>query len=377
MNPVLQLIRCLLFVIVAFTSALPGARADVTAAAFGHMPDGTAIELYTLHNAAGAEAQICTYGGILTSLKVPDRHGVIGDVVWGYDNLADYLKRGNYFGALIGRYANRIALGRFTLDGHAYTVPPLYGPNSLHGGLKGFDKVVWTVAKVHADGPEPSLELEYLSRDGEQGFPGNLRVTATYTLHADNALRLEFTAVTDAPTVCSLTNHSYFNLAGRGGVLDCLLTIEADRFTPTGPDAIPTGELRAVRGTPFDFTHPTAIGARINAADEQLKIAHGYDQNWIINRPAPGKLVSAATVADPASGRVMELWTTAPGLQFYSANFMSGTTGKGGWIYQPRQALCLEPQQFPDAPNQPAFPSSVLRPGQTYRHTILYRFSVR
>ncbi len=352
------------------------ARAEITQAAFGRMPDGTVVTLYTLRNAAGAEAQVCTYGGILTSLKVPDRRGVFADVVLGYDNLADYLRRGNYFGALIGRYANRIAQGKFTLDGRSYTIPPLYGPHSLHGGLRGFDKVVWTIAHVQPAGADPSLALEYLSADGEEGFPGNLRVTATYTLQADNSLRLEFTAVTDAPTICSLTNHSYFNLAGKGDVLDCLLTLNADRFTPIGPDLIPIGELRAVRGTPLDFTQPTAIGARLNDADEQLKLAHGYDHNFVLNQPAAGELVHAATVSDPSSGRVMELWTTAPGLQFYSVNFLSNVTGKGGWKYAPHSALCLEPQQFPDAPNQPAFPSPVLRPGQTYRHTILYRFSV-
>ncbi len=366
-------LRPWLFVSLALLAAA-SARASLTRSDFGRMPDGTAISLYTLRNAAGVEAQVCTYGGILTSLKVPDRHGAMADIVFGYDNLGDYLKRGNYFGALIGRYANRIAKGKFTLDGHEYSVPPLYGPHSLHGGLRGFDKVVWT-ATVRADGPEPALELTYLSRDGEEGFPGNLRVTATYTLHADNSLQLEFTATTDAPTICSLTNHSYFNLAGQGDVLGHLLQLNATQFTPIGPDGIQTGELRAVQGTPFDFTQPTAIGARINADDQQLKAASGYDQNFVINRAKPGDLVRAATVSDPASGRTLELWTTAPGLQFYSCNFMSGTTGKGGWKYQPRQSLCLEPQEFPDAPNHANFPSPVLRPGQTYRHTIVYRFS--
>jgi aldose 1-epimerase len=352
------------------------ARADVTQADFGRMPDGTTITLYTLRNAAGVEAQVCTYGGILTSLKVPDRHGALADIVLGYDNLGDYLKRGNYFGALIGRYANRIAFGKFKLDGHEYAVPPLYGPHSLHGGLRGFDKVAWT-ATVRAAGPEPVLELRYLSRAGEEGFPGNLQVTATYTLQADNTLRLEFSAVTDAPTICSLTNHSYFNLAGRGDVLGHVLQVEATRFTPIGADGVQTGEIRAVSGTPFDFTRPTAIGARINADDGQLKLTQGYDQNFVITRSESGALVRAATVSDPASGRTMELWTTAPGLQFYSANFMSGLTGKGGWKYQPRQALCLEPQEFPDAPNHANFPSPVLRPGQTYHHAILYRFPLQ
>ncbi len=342
---------------------------------FGRMPDGTVITLYTLRNAAGMEAQICNYGGIVVSLKTPDRHGVRTDVVLGYDNLGDYLKRGNYFGALIGRYANRIAGGKFTIDGHSYSIPPLYGPNSLHGGLRGFDKVVWTASAVHLDAPEPSLELTYLSRDGEEGFPGNLKATATYTLHADNSLQLEFTATTDAPTICSLTNHSYFNLAGKGDVLGYRLSVNADRFTPLDSTGVPSGELRSVHGTPMDFTQPTAIGARINTADEQLQLASGYDQNFVINRTQPGELVRAATVSDPASGRTLELWTTAPGLQFYSCNFMSGTTGKGGWKYQPREALCLEPQEFPDAPNHRNFPSTLLRPGQTYRHTIVYRFS--
>lgn len=363
-------------VIVTSLLALVSATAEITTATFGHMPDGAEIKLYTLRNASGAEAQVCTYGGILVSLKMPDRRGVFADVVLGYDRFEGYLKRGNYFGALIGRYANRIARGKFTLEGRDYTVPPLYGPHSLHGGLRGFDKVVWT-ATAHTDGAAPSLELSYLSRDGEEGFPGNLKVTATYTLQADNTLRLEFAATTDALTICSLSNHSYFNLAGEGDVLSHQLTLEADRFTPIGSDSIPTGELRSVRGTPFDFTTPTAIGTHLKEADPQLKFGSGYDHNFVVNRRQPGELVRAATVSDPASGRVMELWTTASGLQFYSVNHMTNLTGKGGVKYQPHYAFCLEPQELPDAPNQPAFPSPVLRPGETYRHTILYRFSIR
>lgn len=255
-------------------------------------------------------------------------------------------------------------------------MPPLYGPHSLHGGLKGFDKVVWTVSATRVTGPDVSLELSYLSRDGEEGFPGNLQVTATYTLTGDNTLRLEFKATTDAVTVCNLTHHSYFNLAGRGDVLGHVLTLNASRFTPVDAAMLPTGELRPVSGTPFDFTRPTPIGAHISDDDEQLRFGHGYDHNWVLGPAVPGRLAHAATVADPASGRVMEVWTDAPGLQFYTANHLNGIAGKGGWKYAPRQAFCLEPQRFPDAPNQPSFPSAVLHPGEIYQSTILYKFSV-
>jgi aldose 1-epimerase len=347
----------------------------ITKESFGTAPDGQAVDLFTLRNRHGMEAKIMTYGGIVTALNVPDRNGNFGDVVLGYDHLGGYLKSSPYFGALIGRYGNRIAKGKFTLDGVTYTLPINNGPNTLHGGLKGFDKVVWAAKPlITADGP--ALQLTYLSKDGEQGFPGDLSVTATYTVTEDDALRVDFKATTDKDTVCNLTHHSYFNLAGHGNVLGHIVYINADQFTPADSGLIPTGELRPVAGTPFDFRQPTAIGARINSDDEQIKFAKGYDDNWVLNKKSPGELSLAARVTEPTTGRVLEVWTTQPGMQFYTGNFLDGTiTGKGGWTYQFRDAFCMEPQHFPDSPNHPNFPSTGLKPGQTYRNTILYKFS--
>ena len=336
--------------------------------------DGKPVLLYTLRNSKGAEAQIMNYGGIVTSLKVADKTGKFSDVVLGYDNLAAYIKETPYFGCLVGRYGNRIAKGKFTLDGKQYTLAQNNGENSLHGGVKGFDKVVWTVGRV----TDSTLELHYLSKAGEEGYPGNLTVKAVYELTEDNALRLDFTATTDAATPCNLTHHSYFNFAGKGDVLDHVVTINADKFTPVDGGLIPTGELRPVKGTPFDFTIPTTIGARINGDDEQLKLGKGYDHNWVLNQTTPGVLTKAATVSEASSGRVMEVWTTEPGMQFYSGNFLDGTlTGKGGWVYQFRNGFCMEPQHFPDSPNQASFPSTILQPGETYKNTIIYKFLVR
>lgn len=342
---------------------------------FGTLPDGTQIDVFTLRNSKGAEARIINYGGLVISLKVPDRNGNMGDVVLGYDNLQGYLKESPYFGALIGRYGNRIANGQFTLDGKTYQLPKNDGPNTLHGGVKGFDKVVWT-PKALATPEGPALELTYLSRDGEQGFPGNLNVRAVYSLTEDNGLKLEYTATTDKPTVVNLTQHSYFNLAGKGTILDHVVTLPADRFTPVDKTLIPTGELQPVEGTPFDFRKPTAIGARINQENEQLKFGKGYDHNWVINKGS--ELGLMARVEEKTTGRVLEVLSTEPGLQFYTGNFLDGSiTGKGGWVYQFRNAFCMEPQHFPDSPNQPNFPSVVLRPGQVYKNTIIYRFSVK
>ena len=307
---------------------------------------------------------------------MPDRNGQFGDVVLGYDNLADYIKDSPYFGALIGRYGNRIAKGKFTLDGKEYTLAVNNGPNALHGGLKGFDKVVWE-PRILASPEGPSLELRYMSKDGEEGYPGNLSVTAVYTLTDDNALKLEYTATTDKDTVVNLTQHSYFNLAGKGDILNHQVMIPADKFTPVDSTLIPTGELKPVDGTPFDFRTPTAIGARIGQDDEQLKFGNGYDHNWVINKPM-GQLGLMARVYEPTTGRVLEVWSTEPGLQFYSGNFLDGKiTGKGGWVYQFRNGFCMEPQHYPDSPNQPNFPSVVLKPGQVYRNTIIYKFSVQ
>jgi len=343
---------------------------------FGHTKDGTPVYLYTLRNAQGAEARISNYGGLVISLKVPDRNGKLGDVTLGYDSLNGYLKETPYFGALIGRYGNRIARGKFTLDGKQYTLATNNYPNALHGGLKGFDKVVWQPTLVtSAEGP--ALKLTYLSKDGEEGYPGNLSVTAVYTLTHDNALKLEFTATTDKDTVVNLTHHSYWNLTGKGTILNHIVMIPADKFTPVDSTLIPTGELKPVDGTPFDFRTPTAIGARINDNDEQLKFGGGYDHNWLINKPM-GQYGLMARVYEPTSGRVMEVYSTEPGLQFYSGNFLDGTiTGKGGWVYQFRDAFCMEPQHYPDSPNKPQFPSVVLKPGQTYHNLIVYKFSVR
>lgn len=343
---------------------------------FGMTPDRQLIDIYTLRNSKGMEARICNYGGIVVSLKVPDRNGKFEDVVLGYDNLDGYLKNNPYFGCLVGRYGNRIAKGKFTLDGVEYTLACNDGPNHLHGGRKGFDKVVWE-ATPFMSARGPALKLTYTSKDGEEGYPGNLKVTAIYTVTEDNELRLDYTATTDKPTIVNLTHHSYFNLAAKGDILDHEVMINADKFTPVDETLIPTGELRPVEGTPFDFRKPTKIGARINNDDQQLKFGKGYDHNWVINKPM-NVLGLMARVYEPSSGRVMEVWSTEPGLQFYSGNFLDGTIrGKYGWVYQFRHGFCMEPQHYPDSPNKPNFPSVVLRPGEVYKNTIIYKFSVK
>ena len=347
----------------------------ITHAAFGNTPDGTPVEIYTLHNSKGAEARIMTYGGIVVSLKTPDRAGKMADIVQGFESLAGYLKPNPYFGALIGRYGNRIGHAHFTLDGHEYQLPKNDGDNTLHGGNRGFDKRVWQAKEVNGS----TLELTYVSKDGEEGFPGTLTATVRYTLTDANELKIEYAATTDKPTVVNLTNHSYFNLSGQGegDILQHQLTLNADKFTPVDKGLIPTGELKSVQGTPFDFRKATAIGARINQQDEQLLAGKGYDHNWLLNRSGSG-LTLAAEVYDPKSGRVMEVRTAEPGIQFYTGNFLDGTiTGAGGKVYRQRYALCLETQHFPDSPNKPAFPSTVLRPGQKYQTTTVFRFSAR
>jgi aldose 1-epimerase len=352
-----------------------GSKPEIRQESFG-TADGKPVHIYTLRNAKGAEVRICNYGGIVQSIKVPDRDGKMGDVVLGYDKLADYIKDSPYFGCLVGRYGNRIAKGKFTLDGVQYTLATNNYPNALHGGVKGFDKRVWDARTVV--GPEgPSLELRYVSKDGEEGYPGNLNVTATYTWSDDNALKLEYRAMTDKATVVNLTQHSYFNLAGNADILGHVVTMPADKFTPVDSTLIPTGELKSVDNTPFDFRNPTAIGARINQDDQQLKFGKGYDHNWVINKPM-GQLGLMARVTESSTGRVLEVRSTEPGLQFYSGNFLDGTlTGKGGWVYQFRNGFCMEPQHYPDSPNQPGFPSTVLRPGNIYMNTIIYKFSVQ
>jgi aldose 1-epimerase len=336
---------------------------------------GDAAELYTLTNAKGMEAAITTYGGRVVTLKVPDRAGRFADVVLGFENLDGYLKENPYFGAIVGRYGNRIAQGAFTLNAVKYTLSRNNGENALHGGIKGFDKVVWKAE----GGVGPTVELSYLSKDGEEGYPGNLSVTVTYTLTEDNSLRIEYAATTDKDTVINLTNHSYFNLFGQGegDILDHVMMINADRFTPVDEGLIPTGALRPVEGSPFDFRKPTAIGARIDGTDEQLVRGKGYDHNFALNRSGDA-LSLAARVSDPKSGRVMEVLTTEPGVQFYTGNFLDGSIrGKGGKVYPKRAAFCLETQHFPDSPNQPGFPSVVLKPGGRYQTTTVYRFSAQ
>ena len=358
---------------------MQSAGSTMTKGPFG-TKEGVQVDLYTLRNAKGMEAKITNYGGIVTSLKVPDRSGQPGEVVLGFDTLDGYLspeyaKSNPYFGALIGRYGNRIGKAAFTLDGKEYKLAANNGPNHLHGGVKGYDKVVWEAKPLR--GEDPALELRYFSKDGEEGYPGNLTITAVYSLTGDNALKVDFTATTDKDTIVNLTHHSYFNLAGKQDILGHEVMIAAERFTPVDITLIPTGELKPVQGTPFDFNSPTAIGARINQNEEQLNFGKGYDHNWVINK-APGELGLMARVYEPTTGRVLEVLSTEPGLQFYSGNFLDGTVqGRGGWTYQFRNGFCMEPQHYPDSPNKPQFPPVVLKPGQTYRNTILYRFSVQ
>ena len=349
-------------------------QANITQADFGRMPDGTAIQIYSLTNKSGVQARITNYGGILVSLQAPDRKGALADVVLGFDSLAGYLANpGPFFGALIGRYGNRIGHAKFSLNGVEYHLEKNDGDNSLHGGAHGFDKRVWTPRPL----PDGGLELTYVSKDGDGGYPGNLTVKVTYHLTDANELKIDYAATTDKDTVVNLTNHAYFNLrgAGLGDILGHRVTLNADRFTPVDSGLIPTGELRPVEGTPFDFRKSTAIGARIEQSDEQLKLGRGYDHNWIINRSGSGPAL-AARVEDPESGRVLEVLTTQPGVQFYTGNFLDGSAkGKGGKAYARRFGFCLETQHFPDSPNKKDFPSTVLKPGQQFQSTTVYRFS--
>jgi aldose 1-epimerase len=341
--------------------------------------DGKQVFLYTLKNASGAEVKITNYGGTITSINVKDKAGKFGDVVLGFDQLSGYTARVNtsYFGATIGRYANRIGHGTFTLDGKQYQVPKNENGNMLHGGMRGFDKRVWDATSVPSAG-NPSLTIHRLSPDGEEGFPGNLDVTVRFSWSNSNELKVEYTATTDKDTVLNLANHSYFNLSGPGSgtILDDSLLIPADHYTPVTKDLIPTGEIASVAGTPFDFRKATKIGARINENNQQLKFANGYDQNFVLNRRGGG-LELAARVEDANSGRVLEVLTDQPGVQFYTGNFLNGAvTGVGG-VYQFRSALCLETQHFPDSPNHSNFPSTELKAGQKFVTTTVYKFSTK
>ena len=352
---------------------------DVTKQDYGKTSTGESVYLYTLRNTHGVEAKITNYGGILVSLKVPDRNRKFDDVVLGFKDLDSYLTKNDpYMGALIGRYGNRIAKGRFTLDGVEYKLAVNNGENHLHGGIKGFDKVVWTGREMKM-GTSPAVALTYLSKDGEEGYPGNLNVRVVYSLTNENELKIDYTATTDKDTVTNLTHHSYFNLAGEGNgdILNHLVTINANQFVPTDAGSIPTGELKNVAGTPFDFINPTAIGARINQDDEQLKFGNGYDHTWVI-KGQPGTMRVAATAYEPTSGRIMQVLTTEPGVQFYTGNFLNGTlTGKSGKIYARRTGFCFETQHYPDSPNQPSFPTTTLKKGATYKSTTIYRFSTK
>lgn len=339
---------------------------------------GQQVKLYTLTNRRGVEAKITNYGATLVSLKVPDRAGRMDDVLLGYDTLDGYQKSTFYVGPVIGRYANRIAKGRFKLDGKEYALALNNGENHLHGGLKGFDKAVWEARPLTTSGGS-ALELKYLSRDGEEGYPGNLSVRVVYTLTDLNELRINYSATTDKDTVVNLTNHAYFNLAGHGNgdILNHSLTIDADRFAPSDEKAIPTGELRSVAGTPFDFRRATTVGARIGQDDEQLKFGKGYDHTFVINGRA-GMLRRAARASEPTTGRVLEVWTTEPGMQLYTGNYLESTMiGKGGKAYGERYGFCLETQHFPDSPNKPGFPSTVLRKGAKFNSTTIFKFSAQ
>jgi aldose 1-epimerase len=353
-------------------------QAQIKPEAFHRIIDGAQVDLYTLKNSNGVEAQITNYGGIVVSLMVPDKSGKLGDVVLGYETLNDYIGNTPYFGCLVGRYGNRIANGRFTIDGVEHQLAVNNPPNSLHGGRKGFDKVVWQAEKVDTS-EGPGLKLTYTSKDGEEDYPGNLRCTVTYTLTNKNELRIEYLAETDKPTHVNLTHHSYFNLkdAGASDILGHELMLKASKFTPVDKGLIPTGELKPVAGTPFDFNKPTAIGARVGNDDEQLKFGKGYDHNFVLDRQGKG-VELVASVYEPTSGRVMEVLTTEPGVQFYCGNFLDGTNkGKGGVAYQFRTGFCLETQHFPDSPNHPDFPTTELKPGEKYTQTTVYRFASR
>ncbi len=354
------------------------ATAAIKKAPFGTTQDGQKVDLYTLTNANGLIAKITNYGGTVTELWVPDRNGRLGDIVLGFDNVSDYEALSPYFGCLIGRYGNRIGNAAFMLDGKQYSLTPNDGINTLHGGAKGFDKRVWDAEPVMtAEGP--ALKLHYLSQDMEEGYPGNLDVTVTYTLTNNDELAIHYEAVTDKATIVNLTNHNYYNLAGHGNgdILGHILMINADTFTPVDSGLIPTGEIRPVAGTPMDFTEPTAIGARINKDTTQLKYGKGYDHNWVLNQEGDDMSL-AAKVYEPTTGRVMKIHTTEPAIQFYAGNFLDGTiTGKDGKAYKHRYAFCLETQHYPDSPNKPEFPSTVLRPGETYETTTVHTFTTR
>jgi aldose 1-epimerase len=359
--------------VLILTGPVFGGEAGVSKKPFGKTPDGKEVHLFTLTNGRGMTAKIMTYGAIITELHVPDKDGKTADVMLGFDSLDGYLKGHPFFGAIVGRVANRIARGKFTLDGKTYTLATNNGPNHLHGGKEGFDKKVWQAAVIESD-HGPAVRFRYTSPDGEEGYPGTLKAEVTYTLTADNALRIDYKATTDKATPVNLTNHAYFNLAGHGAgdILGHELMIAADKYTPADETLIPTGEIAPVKGTPLDFTTPTPIGKRIGALKEVP--GGGYDHNFVL-RGGDKKLALAVRVRDPGSGRVMEMYTTQPGVQLYTGNFLDGTLkGKGGAVYKKHAGFCLEAQHFPDSVNKKEFPSVILRPGETYTQTTVYKF---
>jgi aldose 1-epimerase len=359
-----------IFAILIMVATTMQGKTMVTREAFGHTADGTAVDLYTLADGK-VEIRITNYGGIIVSLRAPDRNGKLDDVVAGYDTLDQYIAASPYFGAIVGRYANRIAHGRFQLDGKTYSIPKNNGDNALHGGIRGFDKVVWTAKQI-----QDGIELTYVSKDGEEGFPGTLTTLVRYTLDG-GALRIEYSATTDKDTVLNLTNHSYFNLAGqgKGEVLGHVVKIDASRMVPVDAGLIPTGELKPVEGTAFDFRKPHAIGERIDADDEQLRLGKGYDHAFVLDH-REGRLSEAAEVYEPTTGRILRVLTTEPAVQLYTGNHLDGTnTGKEGRVYKPRFAFCLETEHFPDSPNHAGFPTTELKPGQKFHSMTVFEFS--
>ncbi|MDQ3686326.1 MAG: galactose mutarotase [Acidobacteriota bacterium] len=351
------------------------AKTKIEKRPFGKTPDGTAVDLYTLTNDKGVEAKITNYGAVWVSMKVPDRRGKSADVVLGYDTLEEYLNDRSHLGGIVGRFANRIAKGKFSLGGVEYDLVKNNGENHLHGGTKGFDRVVWQAKEVGGR-DSPALQLTYVSKDGEEHYPGNMSVTVVYTLTNNNELKIDYAATTDKETIVNLTNHTYFNLAGAGDILNHEMMINADRFTPADATQIPTGEIRSVKGTPLDFTQPTRIGARIDDNYEQIVLGKGYDHNWVLNKK-DNSLTLAARVYEPTSGRVLEVSTTEPGVQFYSGNYLTGVKGKGGRAHERRHGFCLETQHFPDSPNKPNFPTTILKPGGRYTQTTVFKFSAK
>jgi aldose 1-epimerase len=355
-----------------------GKKSTMQKQSFGKTDDGQAVDLYTLTNQKGMQVSITNFGATVVSIKVPDKAGTMADVVLGYTDAGGYQSGKAYLGATIGRYGNRIAKGKFVLDGQTFSLPTNDGPNTLHGGIKGFSHRVWTAKDVSSAAGQ-ALQMTYLSKDGEEGFPGNLNVKVVFTLPENNELKIDYSATTDKDTVLNLTNHSYFNLSGQGegDILGHELTLHASRFTPVDSTLIPTGELKSVKGTPFDFTKSTAIGTRIDQDDEQVKFGKGYDHNWVLDNAGPA-LHSAALAYDPKSGRTLEVLTTEPGIQFYTGNFLDGTIhGKDGKVYNHRYAFCLETQHFPDSPNHPKFPTTELKPGHRFHSVTIFKFSTR